>query len=135
MAETRKKHAGGRPTKYKPEYCNLTAYLKACERENDTLPTVCGYAIFLGVGEQTLRDWKKSHPEFSGSLDRLKTIQKNMLINRGLLGTYNPTIAKLILCANHGMKERSDYTSDESTLAPPVIILSGDKESKEGVSL
>lgn len=41
----------------------------------------------------------------------LQAYQKRELINRGLLGTYNSTIAKLILSSNHMMTERIDQTS------------------------
>ncbi len=38
------------------------------------------------------------------------------LIDMGLSGVYNSTIAKLILSSNHGMRERLDKTSDDKPI-------------------
>ena len=62
MAET-KKHAGGRPTKYKKEYAE---YAKKLGRHGliDT-----DYAELFGVAIQTIYTWKKNHPEFLEALN------------------------------------------------------------------
>jgi hypothetical protein len=96
----------GRPTKYKDEYCDYSKYLAKCEDAGE-LPSLCGYACFLDVAESTLELWQSKHKQFSGSLSKLLTIEKKTLINKGLNGTYNATIAKLLLSANHDMKEQS----------------------------
>jgi hypothetical protein len=113
--------AGGRPTKYKPEFCEMVDdYLEKCVDTTDengklkvNLPTVEDFADFLKVGERTLHDWKDQYPEFSQSLSKLVNAQKKKLLSNGLAGTYNPTIAKLVLSANHGMSEKTqtDITS------------------------
>ena len=108
-----KKPAGyvfGRPTKYKPECCNLEPYLKHCTAK-DTLPSKVGYAVFLNVAEDTVSNWGKANPDFLGSLRILLTIEEQTLINKGLRGEYNSTIAKLILSANHGLREGTDITT------------------------
>jgi hypothetical protein len=101
-----KKNKGGRPTKYKSSYCNADKYFKHCKEEKE-IPTVCGYAIFLGVSERTLREWRKEHEEFSPTLRVLMSLQKQALINKGLKNEYNSTITKLMLSANHDMIETS----------------------------
>ena len=40
-------------------------------------------------------------------MERLRCVQKQMLIENGLLGKYNAAITKLMLSVNHGMVERS----------------------------
>ena len=105
----------GRPTKYKPEFCNLTKYLAHCKAKGD-LPSKCGYAVYLGVAEQTVENWGGKNKEFLGSLGILLTLSKQTLINKGLKGKYNSTIAKLILSSDHGMKERTDRTSDDKPI-------------------
>jgi len=112
----------GRPTKYKPEYCNLKPYLEHCKKEND-LPSKCGYAAFLSVAEKTIENWGKANPDFLLSLGVLLTIEKQTLLNKGLRGEYNSTIAKLILSANHGLREGTDITSG------------GDKIQREPLSI
>lgn len=105
-----KKHSVGRPSLYKPEYCNLEPYLKHCAAK-DALPSKVGYAVFLGVAEDTVSNWGKANPDFLGSLRRLLTIEKQTLLNKGLRGEYNSTIAKLILSSNHGLREGTDITT------------------------
>jgi hypothetical protein len=49
----------GRPTKYKPEYCDLAETILAEDKP------MCAIAAALGVHRGTLRDWKKKYYEFS----------------------------------------------------------------------
>ena len=60
------KHAGGRPTKYKPEYAEQ-AYKLACEGYTDRK-----IADFFKVRERTINNWKQDHPEFFQSLKKGK---------------------------------------------------------------
>lgn len=85
------------------------------------LPTIEGLASFLGVNKTTLYEWEKDHPEFSNALDQIRQEQAQRLINNGLSGDYNSTIAKLILSSNHGMRERVD--SDLTSNGKPIPIL------------
>ena len=98
-------HAG-QPTKYRSEYCDLTLFLNHCKR-NVLLPSLCGYAVFLEVAEQTIVNWGKKYAEFLVSLRKLLVIERQTLVNKGLKNKYNSTIAKLLLSANHGVKETS----------------------------
>lgn len=110
-----KKKKRGQPTKYKSEYCDLSEYLKSCKAKGD-LPSICGYAVYLEVAENTVGNWGKKNEEFLRSLGVLKTISKQTLMNKGLKGKYNSTIAKLILSSNHGMTERLDATSGDKPI-------------------
>jgi len=80
------------------------------------LPTIVGFAIYLNVSEKSLYNWADVHSEFRVALDKIKNEQKQRLINSGLAGIYNSTIAKLILSSNHGMKERIDNTTDDEPI-------------------
>lgn len=120
-AKEKAKNKGGRPSKYKPEFCDLTRYLGHCKARGD-LPSICGYAVYLGVAEGTLDNWGKKNKEFLRSLGILKTISKQALINKGLKGTYSSTIAKLILSSDHGMTERTDQTSGDKPIAKELTL-------------
>ena len=120
----------GQPTKYDPKYNTyVDDYLELNIDEVETnrwnlsgqhikvrLPTIEGFALYIGVTRQTLYEWKETHQEFSYSLTRILNEQKKRLLNMGLSGHYNPTIAKLILSSDHGMREKSDITSDDKPL-------------------
>jgi DNA-packaging protein gp3 len=108
--------SAGRPTEYKPEYCEQAeVYLMDSEdtltergKLQVKLPTTDGFARFLGVARSSLYLWEKSHPEFSDALDKIRNEQQERLLNMGLSGDYNPTIAKLVLSSNHGMREKTE---------------------------
>jgi len=79
------------------------------------LPTLVGFAKYVGVVENTITNWRNAYPEFKVASDKIIGEQRQKLIDSGLSGAYNSTIAKLILSSNHGMKERVDNTTkDES---------------------
>jgi len=80
------------------------------------LPTIVGFAAYLGFSEKTLYNWAETFPEFRTALDKIKNEQKQRLINSGLSGDYNPTIAKLVLSSNHGMKDRVDSTTNDESI-------------------
>lgn len=139
---TKKKHAGGRPIEYSPELTKkVDEYLELHQDEEVQfvkqssekyemfdnklkvkLPTLKGFAAFIDVNESTLYDWAKKYPEFSKSLDKIKAEQHARLVDNGLSGDYNSTIAKLILSSNHGYKEKSDVTSDDQPILQGVEI-------------
>lgn len=140
----------GRPSKYLEEYINkVDEYL---ELHQDTelekvglrsekgyekidyilrvnLPTIEGFARFLGVNKTTLYEWEKNYEEFSNALDKIRVEQQTRLINEGLAGNYNPTIAKLILSSNHGMREKTDtdITSNGKDLQPVLVKFISDE--------
>lgn len=122
-------HAGGRPTEYKEEYIvTVDEYINSCQDyidENGKLkvkiPKLEGLALYLGVDKTSLYEWEKKYPEFSHALDKIRNEQSSRLQDNGLAGTYNPTIAKLMLSSNHGMREKSDVTSDDKPIGDTLI--------------
>jgi len=138
----KKKGPGGRPTKYSADILKKTfEYLANCEDEVFTfhrtegmtsntferrvkvnLPSIEGLSIYLNVHRDTIQEWRSKHPEFSVALEKLNALQCQRLIQGGLSGDYNPTIAKLVLSANHGMKERVDQTTDDKPLPANVTV-------------
>ena len=101
----------GRPTKYnqwvagRVEYYMATGYTE----DGSVVPTIEGVCHLLRVCEKTLWNWSKRYPAFERVLGRLKRLQKQMLISKGLDGKYNSTIAKLLLSCNHDMNEKQEY--------------------------
>ena len=74
------------------------------EKTEVRLPTVEGLALHLEISRSTLYLWQKEHEEFSDIIETLLQKQAQSLVNNGLHGSYNPTIAKVLL-AKHGYKD------------------------------
>ncbi len=110
-----------RPTKYDEEILKKTvAYIASCvdnpKTDEVNLPTIEGLAFELGLNKDTIYSWRKEHPEFSDLIDDLLAKQARELVNKGLSGNYNPTIAKVLL-TKHGYREGLDTTSNEKTIS------------------
>lgn len=117
-------HAGGRPTKYKEELNQeLDKYLKTTGKEQMSLPTIQGFSLWLGINDDTLNEWTKEYSEFSATIEKLKKLQAKQLIDDGIYGgkEVNATIVKLLLQNNHGMKERTDTTTNDKDLPTPLL--------------
>src|ERR1700689_2037013 len=56
--EEKPKHAGGRPTKYDPRYCEMLVEFGS---QGYTLGAFAG---LIGTCKQTVENWKVEHPEF-----------------------------------------------------------------------
>jgi hypothetical protein len=102
----------GRPTLYRPEYCEqLVAFFtveptKTVTRTTvskksgepvsyevevpNTLPTLQAFAANIGVTTVTMRSWAKAHPDFGEAVARAKELAENHLVQNGLAGHYNP---------------------------------------------
>lgn len=129
----------GRPSEYREEYIQKVGeYLESHQDEEVQvvkqanqgrgyemydnklkvrLPTIEGFARYINVNKTSLYEWEKIHPEFSNALDNIRIEQQERLINQGLSGEYNSTIAKLILSSNHGMREKSETDLTSGGLA------------------
>lgn len=122
----------GRPSKYQESFNEaLERYLETTGKEQCSLPTIQGFALWIGVDDETLTEWAKIHPEFSATLRKLKHIQAKQLIDDGIYGgkEINATIVKLLLQNNHGMKERTDTTTNDKDLPIPILQVSKDVQS------
>ena len=109
---------GGRPSKYKPEYCdevieffNRDPYEVVMVKDDEgnmvpsmdqkgnvvtmpcKLPTKEGFAISIGVHTETLINWRNEHKEFFDAIKKAENMQKEILIQNGLMGNYEKTFA------------------------------------------
>jgi NAD/NADP transhydrogenase alpha subunit len=108
--------AAGRPTLYNDEIIREAwAYIqntndewdKANSRLKVNVPTVEGLALHLEVTRSTVYLWQKEYSEFSDIIETLLQKQAQALINNGLSGSYNPTIAKVLL-TKHGYTDKQE---------------------------
>lgn len=93
---------------YVKEFCNDTVEVKSGTAIlSVNLPTIEGLALYLEISRSTLYLWQKEHKEFSDIIEVLQQKQAQVLINNGLAGKYNPTIAKVLL-TKHGYTDKQE---------------------------
>lgn len=84
-----KKHAGGRPPRYRKEFCIQAAKLCKLGAIDTDL------ADFFGVCEKTINNWKEKYPEFLQSINKEK-YYSNDKVKRSLyeraLGYSHPDV-------------------------------------------
>ena len=142
----------GRPPEYKPqilikakEYINscvdsIEEYHKTRGSSSDSfdrivrvkLPTIEGLAVYLGIARNTVYDWEDKYIEFSHIIEELRAIQADRLINNGMSGDYNPTIAKVLL-TKHGYREGIENSGKDGKDLIPETITEEDKKALLGL--
>lgn len=118
-----KTKAVGRPTKFTPAvYNQIEKYISQHNRENTSLPTIEGLALYLSLSKETLYQWAKENDEFSDAIKKILMKQKVQLMDDGMYGgkEVNPAMAIFLLKVNHGMKE-----NDPTTLIKIVMPILG----------
>ncbi|MCX8602669.1 MULTISPECIES: DNA-packaging protein, partial [unclassified Gilliamella] len=92
----------GRPSELADCLVKAKEYLLGdYETFGDVVPSVAGLACYLGKHKSSMYSYAEQSKEFSDTLEAIKTLQENKLINGGLTSSFNPTITKLML-SNHG---------------------------------
>lgn len=91
------------------------------------IPTKGGLASYLGVHRDTLYKWSQENPEFSDIMEAISAEQEDRLINNGLSGDYNPTIAKVLL-TKHGYREGLEQTGKDGKDLIPETLTEEEKD-------
>jgi hypothetical protein len=133
------KRGVGRPTLYRPEFCQMLVIFFDIPLERDvvfevengqggtfketrivvnTFPTFAKFAACIGVSSDTLRKWAKAknpdgtpvRPEFFWSYARAHDLQEALLIEGGMSGAYNYKFA--ILAARNILGWRAHVEQD-----------------------
>jgi hypothetical protein len=133
------KRPAHRPTDYKGAETikKVREYLNLCKDEyvglgkiRVKLPSIEGLSVYLDVSRSTLYLWRENHQEFSDILEELLSRQAEVLLNNGLSGDYNSTIAKLVL-GKHGYTDKTELTGkDGKDLISPEAKEKGDQAIK-----
>ncbi len=113
-----------RPTIYTEEYITkVKEYIDSCvddvEKKKVRLPSIEGLAVYLDINKDTIYAWCEVNKEFSDVIDSLRANQANKLLENGLSGAYNPTIAKVLL-TKHGYREGTEL--DLGGKSNPILV-------------
>jgi hypothetical protein len=121
---------GGRPTKYRPEYCEQiieyfdrppqqmvykkTYYASGQIKSEEPVvlaeqfPTFQGFADTIEVHIDTLHEWRKVHEEFSEAYARAQQLQEKIWLVNGMGGQYNSQFAQFFGKNCLGYKDRQE---------------------------
>lgn len=145
MSDSDKKPMG-RPSKYKPEFCdkiieffdrqpiesvevtkedkNGDPYTVTTERPCQC-PTFEKFAADCGVARQTLHDWCKQHPLFLDAYNKARGFQANIMLVNGMSGAYNSGFTGLSMKNMHGWKDKSEVDNNHSVNMMPSVKIGG----------
>ena len=100
------------------EYLHKQGYIK----NGEIIPSMAGLALYANCSRSSLYNYASSSKEFKDMLELIKARQEVELINKGLKGEFNASIAKLML-ANHGYSEKQeiDHQSSDGIMSPKPI--------------
>lgn len=107
--EAPKKRPVGRPSKYKPEYC---------ERVIELAKEGCGWADYAAefeIDRPTLYDWRDQHEEFSTALSRAKVLEQQWWERAGRTGMMADKFNALVWKTSMQARFRDDYTERKVT--------------------
>lgn len=120
----------GRPTNYKPEYCEEIIKFFDIEATREvilphykngeiswedkkilanSLPTIEGFCAKLGIWKKVLHDWVKKHKEFGDAYKRAKELQAQIWQENSLLGLYNPQFSIFFGKNCMGWKDKQEH--------------------------
>lgn len=110
MSEAAKvKRPVGRPSKYKPEYC---------ERVIELAKEGAGWAEYAAefeVDRPTLYDWAAAHEDFSTALTRAKVLEQAWFEREGRLNLRNREFNANLWGKSVSARFRDDYTERKET--------------------
>ena len=98
----------GRPRLLTPELMEKAeSYLTQWVAIGDKVPSIESFALFIRIARSTVYEWAKESQEFSDIVEEVNAAQARELINMGLSGDFNASMAKLLL-HKHGHSEKSE---------------------------
>ena len=114
--------AMGRPSLYSEAIiAKAEEYLKTYQDDGDLIPSAAGLALKLGITKSTIYDWASKYQDFSDMLGKMNAEQESKLLRGGLSGTFNATIAKLVLAKQgYSEKQEIDHTTNGKDIGFPV---------------
>lgn len=125
--EEKKTKSVGRPSDYKPEYCQkLLSYfdIETFFERKKTIPTKDGplevtvdeaseipmfqdFCKSIGVHRETLLNWCEKHPEFFDAYKKAKELQEMIIAKNAIKNRYDKTFSIFMLKCNHGWNDGS----------------------------
>lgn len=120
-------HAGGRPSEYGQDTIDeaIQYFNIARPNEDEVIPSIEGLSLYLNISRSTIYEWisQEDKEEFSDIVGRILAKQGKTLVNNGLKGTFNSSIAKVML-TKHGYRDSIETTGKDGKDLIPEVSLS-----------
>lgn len=104
MSEGQQKHPGGRPTDYKPEYCEAVIKLGKEGKSHAQI------AAALGHSRQSLHNWAAQHPEFLDAITHARDLSQAWWEDQGQLGIWSRDFNAAAWNKSMSARFQEDYT-------------------------
>ena len=117
--------AGGRPTKYNPEYCEKIIEMGKYGASKHEM------ALDLDINFSTFLLWQQEHEEFSKAVKEATAISQAWWEKKGRIATFgetpnfNATSYIFNMKNRYKWKDRHDITTDDEVLPGPTIFKPG----------
>lgn len=102
------KHPGGRPTTYRPEYCEM---VMEWGRQGKSRTWI---AAELNTTRETLDDWTKRNPEFSDALTRAKIYEQQWWEDAGQSGMISDKFNNGVWAKNMACRFSSEWRDNKA---------------------
>lgn len=102
--EAAPKRPRGRPSLYKPEYCEAVLEMGAEGK------SITQMAATLGFDKSTLLDWKAAHEDFASALTRATALSQKWWEDRGQMGLGDRNFNAALWMKIVASRFRDDYT-------------------------
>lgn len=114
------KHPGGRPTKYKPEYCDaIIAHMKRGGSIEE-------FSLEIEVDKTTLYEWMKVHEEFSNAVKKGKSFSEGWWEGVARQALFNKNFNHVLWYMN--MKNRFGWKDKQEVEHTGGITVSFDRD-------
>jgi len=112
-------HTGpGRPTDYRPEYCD---FLIECAEAGESQETFCA---LVGIEYKTLTNWTAAHPEFLQAIGIAKMKRASFLEKEAMASTNGPYIGLRVRALSglvpHAWRDKTEIGLGGTPGAPPI---------------
>lgn len=94
----------GRPSTYKPEYCDAVIQYGKQGKSQVQI------AVALGIPRSTMHSWAEQHEEFSAALTRAKECEQDWWENAGQTGLTADKFNSAVWSKSMSARFRDDYT-------------------------
>lgn len=116
----------GRPTKYRPKYCEQIIEFMAEGKSKEA------FAGHIGVSRRRIPDWSKKHKEFGRAVEigtaKSQNFWEELGIQMALSGQGNVTAWIFNMKNRFGWRDKHDVTSDDKPIVAGFNYLPPDED-------